>query len=258
MTGKQGGNMKIIVAIKRVVDHNVQVRPLGDHSGVELTGARMSMNPFDENALEAAVRLKEQGIASEVIAVSFGDSGVQESLRQALALGATRAIWGQVPPGLDQLAIAKLLRHVVQRETASLVLLGKQAIDADAGQSGQMLAALLDWPQAVAVSALEVEGELLKLKREVDGGSETLEVHCPAVLSADLRLNAPRFVKLPDLMKAKRQPIEALDCSVLGLDLVARTLTVRVEMPAARTGGQRVASVADLIQKLRQEAQVIA
>lgn len=250
--------MKIIVAIKRVVDHNVQVRPLGDHSGIELAGARMSMNPFDENALEEAVRLKERGIASEVIAVSFGDSSVQESLRQALALGATRAIWGQVPAGVDQLAIAKLLRHVVQREAASLVLLGKQAIDEDAGQTAQMLAALLDWPQATAVSALEVEGGLLKLQREVDGGTESLEVHWPAVLSADLRLNAPRFVKLPDLMKAKRLPIEAMDCNALGLELVARTQMVRVETPAPRAGGQRVGSVAELVEKLRHEAQVIA
>lgn len=250
--------MKIIVSIKRVVDHNVQVRPRSDHSDVELAGARMSINPFDENALEEAVRLKERGLASEVITVSFGDSAVQESLRQALALGATRAIWGQTPAGLDQLAIAKLLRHVVQREGATLVLLGKQAIDADAGQTPQMLAALLDWPQAVAVSALQVEGERLKLEREVDGGTESLEVQLPAVLSADLRLNAPRFVKLPDLMKAKRLPIEALDCAALGLDLAARTRTVRVETPAPRAAGQRVGSVAELIEKLRHEAQVIA
>ena len=250
--------MKIIVSIKRVVDHNVQVRPRSDLSDVELTGARMSMNPFDENALEEAVRLKEQGLASEVIAVSFGDSTVQESLRQALALGASRAIWGRAPTGLDPLAIARLLHHIVQRESASLVLLGKQAIDDDAGQTPQMLAALLDWPQAVAVSALKIDGELLKLNREVEGGTESLEIRRPAVLSADLRLNAPRFVKLPDLMKAKRLPIEALDCMSLGLELDARSRTVRVETPTPRTTGQRVSSVSELIEKLRNEAKVIA
>lgn len=250
--------MKIIVAIKRVVDHHVQVHPRTDHSGVELAGARMSINPFDENALEEAVRLKERGLASEVTAVSFGDQTVQESLRQALALGATRAIWGQLPAACDQLAIARLLHHIVRREQASLVLLGKQAIDEDAGQTPQMLAALLDWPQAVAVSTLDVDGELLTVDREVDGGTESLEIRLPAVLSADLRLNAPRFLKLPDLMKAKRLPIETLDCAALGLELDARTDTIRVETPVPRAAGQRVNSVAELIEKLRHEAQVIA
>lgn len=250
--------MKIIVSIKRVVDHNVQVRPKNDLSGVELAGARMSMNPFDENALEEAVRLKEQGIASEVIAISFGETGVQESLRQALALGATRAIWGQAPAELDSLAIAKLLQQVVERESATLVLLGKQAIDDDAGQTPQMLAALLDWPQAVAVSTLKVEDDRLQLEREIDGGTESLEIHGPAVISADLRLNAPRFVKLPDLMKAKRLPIETLDCAGLGVDLNPRAQITRVETPAPRAAGQRVSSVAELIEKLRHEAQVIA
>lgn len=250
--------MKIIVSIKRVVDPNVQVRPRGDQTAVELAGARMSINPFDENALEEAVRLKEQGLASEIIAVSFGDTGVQDSLRQALALGATRAIWGQVPAGLDQLAIARLLQHLAQRENAALVLLGKQAIDEDAGQTAQMLAALLDWPQAIAVSALEFEAGWLRLRREVDGGSEALKVQLPAVVSADLRLNAPRFVKLPDLMKAKRLPIEALDCAALGLDLAPRVRATRIDTPAPRAAGQRVGSVAELIEKLRHEAQVIA
>lgn len=250
--------MKIIVSIKRVVDHNVQVRPKNDLSGVELAGARMSMNPFDENALEEAVRLKEQGIASEVIAVSFGETGVQESLRQALALGATCAIWGQAPAKLDSLAVASLLQHVVERESATLVLLGKQAIDDDAGQTPQMLAALLDWPQAVAVSTLKVEGDRLQLEREIDGGTESLEIQGSAVISADLRLNAPRFVKLPDLMKAKRLPIETLDCAALGLDLAPRMRITRVETPAPRAAGQRVSSVAELIEKLRHEAQVIA
>ena len=250
--------MKIIVSIKRVVDPNVQVRPRGDQTAVELAGARMSINPFDENALEEAVRLKEQGLASEIIAVSFGDTGVQDSLRQALALGATRAIWGQVPAGLDQLAIARLLQHLAQRENAALVLLGKQAIDEDAGQTAQMLAALLDWPQAIAVSALELDAGWLRLRREIDGGSETLEVQLPAVVSADLRLNAPRFVKLPDLMKAKRLPIEPLDCAALGLDLAPRVRATRIDTPAPRAAGQRVGSVVELIEKLRHEAQVIA
>ena len=250
--------MKIIVSIKRVVDHNVQVRPRGDGSAVELAGARMSINPFDENALEEAVRLKEAGLASEVIVVSFGDAPVQDSLRQALALGATRAIWGQAPAGLDQLAIAKLLRHLVRREDASLVMLGKQAIDEDAGQTPQMLAALLDWPQAVAVSALSLAGNRLALTREVEGGTESLEIGLPAVISADLRLNAPRFAKLPDLMKAKRQVIETLDCAAQDLDLAPRVATVKVETPAPRASGQIVGSVAELIAKLREEAQVIA
>ncbi|MEN3112724.1 electron transfer flavoprotein subunit beta/FixA family protein [Uliginosibacterium paludis] len=250
--------MKIIVSIKRVVDPNVQVRPHSDQSAVELAGARMSINPFDENALEEAVRLKEQGLASEVIAVSFGDASVQDSLRQALAMGATRAIWGQTPAGLDQLAIARLLQHLAQREEAALVLLGKQAIDEDAGQTAQMLAGLLDWPQAIAVSALALENGGLRLRREVDGGTEALEVQLPAVVSADLRLNAPRFVKLPDLMKAKRLPIESLDCAALGLDLAPRLRATRIDTPAPRAAGQRVGSVAELLEKLRHEAQVIA
>lgn len=250
--------MKIIVSIKRVVDHNVQVHPRSDGCGVELNGVRMSMNPFDENALEEAVRLKERGIVSEIIAVSFGDASVQETLRQALALGATRAIWGQAPAELDQLGVARLLQHLVHREGASLVLLGKQAIDEDAGQTPAMLAALLDWPQAVAVSTLEIDGPLLRLEREVDGGTETLEVAWPAVLSADLRLNSPRFVKLPDLMKAKRLPIETFDCAALGTDLSPRARVMRVETPAPRAAGQRVSSVSELVEKLRNEAQVIA
>lgn len=250
--------MKIIVSIKRVVDPDVQVRPLSDQTAVDLAGARMCMNPFDENALEEAVRLRERGLASEIVVVSFGDATVQDSLRQALAMGATRAIWGQVPAGQDQLAIARLLSHLARREAADLVLLGKQAIDEDAGQTAQMLAALLDWPQAVAVSALTCEGGWLRLSREVGEGSEALEVRLPAVVSADLRLNAPRFVKLPDLMKAKRQPIEALDCAALGLDLTPRLRTTRVEAPAPRAVGQRVASVSELVEKLRHEAQVIA
>lgn len=250
--------MKILVSIKRVVDPNVQVRPRSDLAAVELAGARMSLNPFDENALEEAVRLKERGLASDVIAVSFGDAGVQDSLRQALALGATRAIWGQAPAGLDQLAIARLLSHLAQREAAGLVLLGKQAIDEDAGQTAQMLAALLDWPQAVAASSLAIENGWLSLRREVEGGTESLDVQLPAVVSADLRLNAPRFVKLPDLMKAKRLPIETLDCAALGLDLSPRVRLTRVETPAPRAAGQRLGSVAELIEKLRHEAQVIA
>lgn len=250
--------MRIIVSIKRVVDHNVQVRPRSDGSDIDTTGVRMVINPFDENALEEAVRLRERGIASEVVVVSFGDATVQESLRQAIALGANRAIWGQAPVALDQLAVAKLLRHVAQREEASLVMLGKQAIDEDAGQTAQMLAALLDWPQAVAVSELAIDGDTLHVTREVDGGSESLEIRLPAVMSADLRLNAPRFVKLPDLMKAKRQTIETLDCAALGIDLSPRLQRARVETPPPRPAGQRVGSVAELIAKLRNDAQVIA
>lgn len=250
--------MKIIVSIKRVVDPAIQVRPDAANRAPDLSAARMCINPFDENALEEAVRLKERGIASEVIAVSFGDASVQDSLRQALALGATRALWGQAEAALDQLAIARLLRHVVDREQASLVLLGKQAVDEDAGQTPQMLAGLLDWPQAVAVSALDVAGERLQVKREVDGGVESLELQLPAVVSADLRLNAPRFARLPDLMKAKRLPIETLDCQALGLDLTPRVQRVRVDTPPPRTAGTRVDSVDALLDKLRNEAQVIA
>lgn len=250
--------MKIIVSIKQVVDPAIQVRPDEANRVVELSGARMCINPFDENALEEAVRLKERGIASEVLAVSFGDASVQDSLRQALALGATRALWAQVPAGLDQLAIARLLNHLAKREQASLVLLGKQAIDEDAGQTPQMLAGLLDWPQAIAVSTLEVEGDALRVQREVDGSVESLELSLPAVISADLRLNAPRFARLPDLMKAKRLPIETLDCASLGLDLTPRVRLVSVGTPPPRTTGQRVDSVDALLDKLRNEAQVIA
>ncbi|KAF7599001.1 MAG: hypothetical protein CGU28_08105 [Candidatus Dactylopiibacterium carminicum] len=250
--------MKVIVAIKRVVDPNVQVRPDAAGQAVDLSGARMSINPFDENALEEAIRLKERGVASEVIAVSFGETGVQESLRQALALGATRAIWGQVSGPLDQLAVARLLQHLAVREGASLVLLGKQAIDEDAGQTAQMLAALLDWTQAIAVSRLEIDGTQLKAQREVDGGVEELEADLPTVISADLRLNAPRFVKLPDLMKAKRLPIETLDCAALGLDLSPRFKLQRVETPPPRPAGRPVGSVSELVQKLREETGVVA
>ena len=250
--------MRVVVSIKRVVDYNVRVRPLADASGVDTAGVKMGINPFDENALEEAIRLKEAGVVSEVLAVSFGGAGVQEVLRHALALGADRALWGQAPEVLDQLAVARLLRHVAQREEARLVLLGKQAIDEDAGQTAGMLAAMLDWPQAVAASGITVDTDAIKVVREIDGGTETLRVALPAVVSADLRLNNPRFVKLPDLMKARRLPIETLDCTALGLDLAPRVKLHAVVEPPPRGPARRLASVAELVEALRNEAGVMA
>ena len=249
--------MKILVPVKRVVDYNVKVRVKADGSGVELANVKMSMNPFDEIAVEEAVRLKEAGIATEVVAVSCGVAACQDTLRNALAIGADRAILVQADGELQPLAVAKLLKAVCDAEAPQLVLCGKQAIDDDANQVGQMLAALAGWPQATFASRLAVQGGEASVTREIDGGLETLVVRLPAVVSADLRLNEPRYVTLPNIMKAKKKPLATTTAGQLGVDVAPRLATVRVDEPAARAAGVKVADVAELISKLKNQAKVI-
>ncbi|MGE5669326.1 MAG: electron transfer flavoprotein subunit beta/FixA family protein [Betaproteobacteria bacterium] len=249
--------MKILVSIKRVIDYNVKVRVKPDGTGVETANVKMSMNPFDEIAVEEAVRLKEKGIATEVVAMSCGAVTCQETLRTALALGADRAILVHTDTELQPLAVAKLLRAVVQKESPQLVILGKQAIDDDANQTGQMLAALLDWPQATFASKIDIAGASATVKREVDGGLETVEVALPAVVTTDLRLNEPRYATLPNIMKAKKKPLDTLTPEALGVDIASRLVTVKVSEPAKRKGGGRVADVKELVAKLRNEAKVL-
>ena len=249
--------MKILVPVKRVVDFNVKVRVRSDGSGVETANVKMSMNPFDEIAVEEAVRLKEKGIATEVVAVSCGAVSCQETLRTALAIGADRAILVQSDVDLQPLAVAKLLAAVVAKESPSLVILGKQAIDDDANQVGQMLAALLDWPQATFASKIEIAGGRATVKREVDGGLETVEMALPAVVTTDLRLNEPRYATLPNIMKAKKKPLETLKPADLGVDVAPRLATLKVAEPGKRKAGVMVKDVAELIEKLRNEAKVI-
>ena len=251
--------MKVIVPVKRVVDYNVKVRVKSDGTGVDIANVKMSMNPFDEIAVEEAVRLKEKGVATEVIAVSCGVTQCQETLRTAMAIGADRAILVETPADLDlqPLAVAKLLKALVDREQPGLVILGKQAIDDDANQTGQMLAALADLPQATFASKVEVAGEKAKVTREVDGGLETLEVSLPAVVTTDLRLNEPRYVTLPNIMKAKKKPLETLKPEDLGVDVSPRLKTLKVSEPPKRGAGIKVADVAALVDKLKNEAKVI-
>jgi len=249
--------LKIIVPVKRVVDFNVKVRVRADGSGVDTANVKMSMNPFDEIAVEEAVRLKEKGTATEIVAVSCGTAACQETLRTALALGADRAILVQTDVELQPLAVAKLLRAIVAREAPQLVILGKQAIDDDANQTGQMLAALLDWPQATFASKVDVVEGRASVKREVDGGLETVDVALPAVVTTDLRLNEPRYATLPNIMKAKKKPLETLTPAALGVDVAPRLTTLRVIEPARRKGGGRVADVKELVAKLRNEAKVL-
>lgn len=249
--------MKVIAAVKRVVDYNVNVRVKADQSGVDIGNVKMSMNPFDEIAVEAAVRLKEQGAAAEVLAVSCGTAQSQETLRTALAMGADRGVLVQTDVALQPLAVAKLLRAVVRKEAPALVILGKQAIDDDACQTGQMLAALQGWPQATNASAIEIGAGTARVTREVDGGLEVVELTLPAVVTADLRLNEPRYVTLPNIMKAKKKPVDIETPEGLGVDAVSRLETLRVEEPAARAPGARVADVAALVDKLKNEAKVI-
>jgi electron transfer flavoprotein beta subunit len=250
--------MKILVPIKRVVDFNVKVRVKADGSGVDTANVKMSMNPFDEIAVEEAVRLKEKGVATEIVAVSCGVAACQETLRTALALGADRAILVETDAELQPLAVAKLLRAVVSEEKPDLVILGKQAIDDDANQTGQMLAALLDWPQATFASKLDIAGGTATVKREVDGGLETVEVNLPAIVTTDLRLNEPRYATLPNIMKAKKKPLATATPASLGVDVTPRLVTLKVTEPARRKGGGRVADVKELVSKLRNEAKVIA
>ncbi|MHB1302509.1 MAG: electron transfer flavoprotein subunit beta/FixA family protein [Acidiphilium sp.] len=249
--------MKLLVPVKRVVDYNVKVRVKSDGSGVELAGVKMSMNPFDEIAVEEAVRLKEKGIATEIIAVSLGVAACQETIRTALAMGADRGILVETDTELQPLAVAKLLRALVEREQPKLVIMGKQAIDDDMNATGQMLAALLGWPQGTFASKIVIEGETATVTREVDGGLETIALTLPAVVTADLRLNEPRYASLPNIMKARKKPIETIGPADLGVDPAPRLTMVKVEEPAKRQAGVKVGSVAELVDKLRNEAKVI-
>jgi electron transfer flavoprotein beta subunit len=249
--------MKILVAVKRVVDFNVKVRVKADGSGVETANVKMSMNPFDEIALEEAVRMKEAGAATEIVAVSCGIAACQETLRTSLAIGADRAILVQTDAELQPLAVAKLLRSVVQKENPRLVIMGKQAIDDDSNQTGQMLAALLGWSQATFASKVKVEGDGAQVTREVDGGLETIGIKLPAVVTTDLRLNEPRYVTLPNIMKAKKKPLETLTPDALGVDVKPRLATLKVVEPAKRKAGIKVPDAKALVDKLRNEAKVI-
>jgi electron transfer flavoprotein beta subunit len=249
--------MKILVPVKRVVDYNVKVRVKADQSGVDLANVKMSMNPFDEIAVEEALKLKEAGKATEVIAVSAGTTASQETLRTALAMGADRAILIETDAELQPLAVAKLLKAVVDKEAPGLVIAGKQAIDDDAGQVGAMLAALLDWPQVTFASKVTAEGGKLTVVREIDGGLETVEVPTPAVLTADLRLNTPRYATLPNIMKAKKKPLDVVKPDALGVDVSPRLKTLKVVEPPKRKGGVMVKDVAELVAKLKSEAKVI-
>lgn len=249
--------MKILVPVKRVVDYNVKIRVKPDGSGVDTANVKMSMNPFDEIAVEEAIRLKEAGMASEVIVVSCGVAQCQETLRAAMAMGADRGILVQTDVELQPLAVAKLLKAVVEKEQPGLVIAGKQAIDDDANQTGQMLAALLGWPQATFASKVVIADGKAVVTREVDGGLETLELPLPAVITTDLRLNEPRFATLPNIMKAKKKPIDTLTPEALGVDVTPRLATLKVEEPPKRKAGVMVGSVDELIEKLRNEAKVI-
>jgi electron transfer flavoprotein beta subunit len=249
--------MKVLVAVKRVVDYNVKVRVKGDGTGVDTANVKMSMNPFDEIAVEEAVRLKESGAASEVIAVSCGVAQCQETLRTAMAIGADRGILVETAEDLQPLAVAKILHAIAQKEGPALVILGKQAIDDDCNQTGQMLAALADLPQATFASKVEVAEGKAKVTREVDGGLETLSLQLPAIVTTDLRLNEPRYVTLPNIMKAKKKPLETVTAADLGIDVKPRIKTLKVSEPAKRGSGVKVADVAALVEKLRHEAKVI-
>ena len=249
--------MKVLVAVKRVIDYNVKIRVKGDRTGVETANVKMSMNPFDEIGVEEAIRLKEKGVATEIIAVSLGPQPCQETIRTALAMGADRGIHVVTDAELQPLTVAKLLKAIADKEKPELVILGKQAIDDDCNQTGQMLAALLGWPQATFASKLVVEGGKAKVTREVDGGLETVEMDLPAIVTTDLRLNEPRYASLPNIMKAKKKVIEPLTPEALGVDVTPRLVTVKVEEPARRQGGRKVGSVEELVDKLMNEARVI-
>ncbi|NMG33691.1 electron transfer flavoprotein subunit beta/FixA family protein [Azoarcus sp. TTM-91] len=249
--------MKILVPVKRVVDYNVKVRVKADGSGVDVANVKMSMNPFDEIAVEEAVRLKEAGIATEVVAVSAGVGACQETLRAALAIGADRAILIETDAELQPLAVAKLLKAVVAKEQPQLVICGKQAIDDDANQTGQMLAALMGWPQATFASKVAIADGRATVTREIDGGLETISISLPAVVSTDLRLNEPRYATLPNIMKAKKKPLDVTHPADLGVDVAPRLTTVKVEEPPKRGAGVRVADIAQLVDKLKNEAKVL-
>jgi electron transfer flavoprotein beta subunit len=249
--------MKILVAVKRAIDYNVKARPKSDGSGVELANVKMSMNPFDEIAVEEALRLQEAGKAQEIVAVSIGSAQCQETLRTAMAMGADRGILVQSDDEVQPLAVAKLLAALVAREQPGLVILGKQAIDDDSNQTGQMLAGLLGWPQGTFAAKVEPGDGTVDVKREVDGGLQLLQLRLPAVITADLRLNEPRYVKLPNIMKAKKKPLDVVTPAELGVDVAPRLTLLKVAEPPARAGGVKVADVEQLVAKLRNEAKVI-
>ena len=249
--------MKVLVPVKRVIDYNVKVRVKSDESGVDLANVKMSMNPFDEIAVEEAVRLKEASVASEVVAVSIGPEKAQDQIRQALAMGADRGILIKTDETVEPLAVAKLLKAVAEEESPELIILGKQAIDDDSNQTGQMLAALLGWGQGTFASKVEKDGDALKVTREIDGGLQTLSVKLPAIVTTDLRLNEPRYASLPNIMKAKKKPLDAKDVGDYGVDITPRLQVVKVAEPAGREAGVKVESVAELVDKLKNEAGVL-
>ena len=249
--------MKILVAVKRVIDYNVQIRVKEDGTGIVTDNVKMSTNPPDDNAIEEAVKIKEAGKATEVVAITVGEEKAQETVRKALAVGADRGIHVKADGIIEPLAVAKILKKIVDKEKPDLVFMGKQAIDDDCNQTGQMLAALLNWPQATFVSKIEIKDKFLEVVREVDEGLETIEVNVPAVVTCDLRLNEPRYASLPNIMKAKKKPIEQLNASDLDVDIKSRIEQIKVEEPPKRKSGIKVANVAELVQKLKNEAKVI-
>ena len=249
--------MKILVAVKRVIDYNVQIRVKEDGSGVVTDNVKMSTNPPDDNAIEEAVKIKESGKATEIIAVTVGEEKAQETVRKALAVGADRGIHVKVDGNIEPLAVSKILKKIVEKENPDLVFMGKQAIDDDCNQTGQMLAAHLNWPQATFASKIEVNDKSLQVTREVDEGLETIEINIPSVVTCDLRLNEPRYASLPNIMKAKKKPIEQISAGDLGVDVKSRIEQIKVEEPPKRKAGIKVASVEELVQKLKNEAKVI-
>ena len=249
--------MKILVAVKRVIDYNVQVRVKEDGTGIVTDNVKMSTNPPDDNAIEEAVKIKEAGKATEVVAITIGEEKTQETVRKALAVGVDRGIHVKADGIIEPLAVAKILKKIVDKEKPDLVFMGKQAIDDDCNQTGQMLSALLNWPQATFASKIEIKDKFLEVVREVDEGLETIEVNVPAVVTCDLRLNEPRYASLPNIMKAKTKPIEQLNASDLGVDIKSRIEQIKVEKPPKRKSGIKVANVAELVQKLKNEAKVI-
>jgi len=249
--------MKILVAVKRVIDYNVQIRVKEDGTGIVTENVKMSTNPPDDNAIEEAVKIKESGKATEVVAITIGEEKAQETIRKALAVGADRGIHVKTEGIIEPLGVAKILQKIVNKEKPDLIFMGKQAIDDDCNQTGQMLAALLNWPQATFASKIEIKNKVLEVVREVDEGLETIEINVPAVVTCDLRLNEPRYASLPNIMKAKKKPIEQLNVSDLGVDTKSRIEQIKVEEPPKRKAGIKVANVAELVQKLKNEAKVI-
>ena len=249
--------MKILVAVKRVIDYNVQIRVKEDGTGVHTDNVKMSTNPPDDNAIEESVKLKESGKAKEVIAVTVGEEKAQETVRKALAVGVDRGIHIKTENYIEPLGVAKLLKKIVEKEKPDIIFMGKQAIDDDCNQTGQMLSSLLGWPQGTFASKIEVKDKTIQVTREVDEGLETIEINLPAIVTCDLRLNEPRYASLPNIMKAKKKPIEQLNASDLGVDINSRIQQIKVEEPPQRKSGIKVASVAELVQKLKNEAKVI-